>query len=477
MKRLAVATALLTNQPRLMFLDEPTSGLDSSMAAEVIASLRRLQAEDGRTLVVTIHQPSMQVYSAFNKLLLLSGGRVAYFGPASQEPLEFFIDCGFPYEQGFNIAEYFIDTVTKSAGTANDACKKYECSFLSKKNAEEVQQITSIKLPLNALTINSESKSTPGRGKDSPYAHGILTELAIMIKYKEIPRWRYAIFWFTRLGLYVILAGLLSAFFWQQSYAMDGILNRNGILFISTILPSFMAQVHVEEIKFEREVYTREFHDSYYRPSNYVLAKILAELPMTILSSVAFSSILYWCVDLDHAAASFAFFCLAAFTNFTIAQLIGCSISAAVPGDVGPAALLPILSTLMMLVGGFFVRASTIQPIWKWLYRISYVQWSWSSIMVNEYHAREFYDHCDSETGGLDGLINQLALPESSVRLLRLFFSNQSSCDPITGVSILRTFNLEDRNRFTSLLYAALSIPVFYATFYYGVSRVRHEKR
>ena len=97
--------------------------------------------------------------------------------------------------------------------------------------------------------------------------------------------------------------------------------------------------------------------------------------------------------------------------------------------------------------------------------------------MVNEYAGRLFYDHCGSETGGLDDLLEQLSLPESSVRLLRLFFSNQNECEPINGDSVLTTFGLEGRNKFTSLLYAALSIPVYFAIFYAGVKCIRHERR
>lgn len=94
--------------------------------------------------------------------------------------------------------------------------------------------------------------------------------------------------------------------------------------------------------------------------------------------------------------------------------------------------------------------------------------------MVNEYDKREFYDHCDSE--GANELLDQLALPDSSRRILNLLLGTQA-CTAITGESILRPFELTSRNKFISLGYAACSIPVFFTFFYLGVSRVRHEKR
>ena len=78
MKRLALASELLTN-PSLMFCDEPTSGLDSFTSATVVDALKQL-AQEGRTVICTIHQPSSQIYAEFDRLLLMAEGKMAYLG-------------------------------------------------------------------------------------------------------------------------------------------------------------------------------------------------------------------------------------------------------------------------------------------------------------------------------------------------------------------------------------------------------------
>eukprot|EP00923_Selenidium_pygospionis_P046747 GHVN01080745.1.p1 GENE.GHVN01080745.1~~GHVN01080745.1.p1 ORF type:complete len:681 (+),score=110.51 GHVN01080745.1:40-2043(+) len=77
-KRVSIATQLLTN-PSIIFADEPTSGLDSPIAVSVCEILNFL-AYSGRTVITTIHQPSTAVFEMFNKVLLLSEGRMIYFG-------------------------------------------------------------------------------------------------------------------------------------------------------------------------------------------------------------------------------------------------------------------------------------------------------------------------------------------------------------------------------------------------------------
>eukprot|EP00887_Chlorella_sp_A99_P000995 scaffold5.g995.t1 len=62
-------------------LDEPTSGLDARAAGIVMDAIRST-VDTGRTVVATIHQPSLDIFEAFDELLLLKpGGRTVFFGP------------------------------------------------------------------------------------------------------------------------------------------------------------------------------------------------------------------------------------------------------------------------------------------------------------------------------------------------------------------------------------------------------------
>jgi ABC-type multidrug transport system ATPase subunit len=93
-KRVNIAMELLSD-PSVLFLDEPTSGLSSHDAYHVMQLLRRL-ADSGKTIITTIHQPSIDIFKQFDSLIMVSrdkgdkAGMLVYFGPAYPESIQFF---------------------------------------------------------------------------------------------------------------------------------------------------------------------------------------------------------------------------------------------------------------------------------------------------------------------------------------------------------------------------------------------------
>ncbi|KAL0330278.1 UNVERIFIED_CONTAM: ABC transporter G family member 32 [Sesamum radiatum] len=66
-KRLTIAVELVAN-PSIVFMDEPTSGLDARAAAIVMRAVRNI-VDTGRTIVCTIHQPSIDIFESFDEAI------------------------------------------------------------------------------------------------------------------------------------------------------------------------------------------------------------------------------------------------------------------------------------------------------------------------------------------------------------------------------------------------------------------------
>ncbi len=98
-KRVNLAMELLTD-PAVLFLDEPTSGLSSEDSLRVMTLLRQL-ADSGKSILLTIHQPSLDAYRLMDHLVVISKdpqgtdpGRLVYYGPAYPDAITFFNSQG-----------------------------------------------------------------------------------------------------------------------------------------------------------------------------------------------------------------------------------------------------------------------------------------------------------------------------------------------------------------------------------------------
>jgi ABC-type multidrug transport system ATPase subunit/pSer/pThr/pTyr-binding forkhead associated (FHA) protein len=89
-KRVNVALELLT-KPSLLFLDEPTSGLDPGLDKSVMELMSGL-AKDGRTVIIVTHSV-INLDVCDRLLVLVPGGRVAFYGPPA-DGLRYFQKAG-----------------------------------------------------------------------------------------------------------------------------------------------------------------------------------------------------------------------------------------------------------------------------------------------------------------------------------------------------------------------------------------------
>lgn len=105
-KRVSIAHEMLID-PSLLILDEPTSGLDATAAYRLVATLGGLAAK-GKTVVMSVHQPSSRAYQMFDELLVLAEGRCIYFGKRA-EAMGYFESVGFAPSFAMNPADFLLD--------------------------------------------------------------------------------------------------------------------------------------------------------------------------------------------------------------------------------------------------------------------------------------------------------------------------------------------------------------------------------
>ena len=178
LKRLSIAVEAVT-LPELIFLDEPTSGLDSSISLEVMDAVRRLCNSGGRSAVCTIHQPSVNVFGLFDRLLLLSEGRVVYEGDAGAAK-PYFERLGYRPEEGSSNPADFICEVAGGAvcggGTTRTSAlenltSRLQGSWKGSLRRRRRGPVTPFSQPRPRASLK-KSTTTTGRGNSKPSSIG-----------------------------------------------------------------------------------------------------------------------------------------------------------------------------------------------------------------------------------------------------------------------------------------------------------------
>lgn len=120
-KRLSIAVELV-DDPSILFLDEPTTGLDSSSSTQCIRLLKRL-AQEGKTIICTIHTPSALILRMFDQLYAMADGCCIYQG-SSENLVPFLNDLGLVCPELYNPSDFLLEVSTNEYGPQNDRLVK-----------------------------------------------------------------------------------------------------------------------------------------------------------------------------------------------------------------------------------------------------------------------------------------------------------------------------------------------------------------
>ncbi len=125
-RRLVVGIELVTlpESGAVLLVDEATSGLDSANAMRVVTALQRL-AQQGHSVVCTVHQPRANLFKMFSSVMLMAQGRVVYVGN-TETVLSYFGALGFQCPTFENPADFLLDVLDPPTIDEKEQCERDE---------------------------------------------------------------------------------------------------------------------------------------------------------------------------------------------------------------------------------------------------------------------------------------------------------------------------------------------------------------
>ncbi|XP_062018350.1 pleiotropic drug resistance protein 2-like [Rosa rugosa] len=395
-KRLTIAVELVAN-PSIIFMDEPTSGLDARAAAIVMRTVRNT-VDTGRTVVCTIHQPSIDIFEAFDELFLMKrGGQVTYAGPLGRQSyklVEYFEAIpGVPkIKEGYNPATWMLEVSSAAVETQLniDFAEIYANSELYKRNQDLIKEL-----------------STPQPGtKDlyfpTQYSQTFLTQCKACFWKQHWSYWRNSRYNAIRFFMTVCIGILFGVIFWSkgdQINKQQDLINLLGATYAAVLfLGASNASAVQSVVAVERTVFYRERAAGMYSELPYAFAQVAIETIYVAIQTFVYSCLLYSMIGYNWKVEKFLYFYYFIFMCFTYFSMYGMMVVALTPGHQIAAIVMSFFMSFWNLFSGFLIPRPLIPIWWRWYYWGSPVAWTIYGIFGSQ--VGDLKKEIDLPTGG-----------------------------------------------------------------------------
>ncbi|XP_021295214.1 ABC transporter G family member 29-like isoform X2 [Herrania umbratica] len=382
-KRLTIAVELVAN-PSIIFMDEPTSGLDARAAAIVMRTVRNT-VDTGRTVVCTIHQPSIDIFEAFDELLLMKrGGQVIFFGPLgpnSQKIVEYFEAIpGIPkIKEKYNPATWMLE-VSSAAVEARlgiDFAEHYKSSSLYQQNQALVEELS--RPPQGAKDLYFTTQ----------YSVSMWGQFKCCLWKQFKTYWRTPEYNLVRFGFTLVAALMVGSIFWRVGTKMKDATQLTMITGAMYIAVMFLGVTNCQTVQpvvaIERTIFYRETAAGMYSAFPYALAQVIAEIPYVLTQSSYYALIIFAMIKFKWTAKKFFWFLFVNFFTFLYFTFYGMMTVAITPNVHVAAILAAAFYALFNLFSGFFIPRPRIPGWWIWYYWICPVAWTIYGLITSQY--------------------------------------------------------------------------------------------
>ena len=383
-KRLSIACELISSPP-VIILDEPTSGLDSYQAGQVTDTLRKL-ADSGKTVIAVIHQPSQSVFAKFDDLLLVSEGKLMYYGEVSKVR-NYMMNLGYDCAKDTGTAEYVLEVISRTNGGPEEQ---------EKSNKRLNQLAEAARSSVDKMSFGSSAlapghkhhhKLKIGKERNLPGAN-IFRQFKLLLAraFHETSRGKLAM---TIKVVQQVTLGFVYGGIYKVKDDQASVMDRFGLLSLIAIGGMNMALAStIRSFTKEKTIVTGEMANGMYRTLPYFLAKAISEIPLVGVYNAIFATIIYPLAGLQKG--KFKKF-IGVTTMHTLAgEAAGLVVGAVSPSSDVALSIFPALIVLNIIFDGRNISEENTPKVLRWLPKISLVRWGFEGLSVNEFNGLEF---------------------------------------------------------------------------------------
>eukprot|EP00644_Phytophthora_capsici_P019764 jgi/Phyca11/512156/fgenesh2_kg.PHYCAscaffold_341_\ len=381
----------------VMMMDEISTGLDSAATFDIITTQRSIAKKFRKTVVISLLQPSPEVFELFDDVVILNEGQVMYHGSRA-EALGYFESLGFKCPPRRDAADFLLDLGTTKQvqyevevaqgisipRTASDFADVFQRSSFYHELRADLEE------PVHPSLIHDKQLHMDAQPE---FHQNFWDSTALLVRRQMKVTLRNSAAIVGRLVMNTIMGLLYSSVFYQFNPTNAQLVM--GVIFASVLCLSLGQSAQIPTVMAAREVFYKQRRANFFRTASYVLSSSASQLPSIVLGTAVFGSIVYWmCGFVDTIGAFFLFLLMLGITSAAFSAFFFFLASAAPNYSVAnPISSVSIL--FFILFGGFVITKDQIPDYLIWVYWVNPIAWCVRALAVNQYSDSAF-DQCVS---------------------------------------------------------------------------------
>ena len=290
-RRVSIAIQILTD-PKILLLDEPTSGLDAFTASSIMEVLQKM-ANEGRTIILTVHQARSDLFTRFGNVLLLARGGFPVYSGKGDHMLSYFGSLGHTCPEATNPADFALDLVTVDLQHATrEAVSRDKVRSL----------ITSWTSNDGVIARQTSNIATPAElGSLRRQMNPFRVTFPLVLHRSSINLRRLPAILTARVAQITSMGVILALFFAPLKNDYRAVQSRMG--FVQEIAALYFVGMlqNIAIYPNERDVFYREQDDGAYSVEVFLLSYTLLEIPFEIIASILFGILGAYAINLQQS--------------------------------------------------------------------------------------------------------------------------------------------------------------------------------
>ncbi|KAF1977467.1 ABC drug exporter AbcA [Bimuria novae-zelandiae CBS 107.79] len=403
-KRVSIAEASLSKAP-LQCWDNSTRGLDSANAVEFCKTLRMETEINGATACVAIYQAPQAAYDVFDKALVLYEGRQIYFGPTTSAK-QFFINMGFECPDRQTDADFltsmtsplervvrpgFEDRVPR---TPDEFAQRWKDSPERAALVAQIQEYEQ-KYPVGGPQLEKfkesrKAQQAKGQRIKSPYTLSYIQQINLCLWRGFRRLFSDPTITLTALIANMIMGLVVASVFYNLPSDTSSFFSRGALIFFAILMNAFSSALEILALYAQRPIVEKHSRYALYHPSAEAFASMLTDMPYKILNCIGFNLVLYFMTNLRREPGYFFFFLLVSFLLTLVMSMFFRSIASLSRSLVQALAPAAILILALVMFTGFTIPPNYVLGWSVWIRYLNPVAYAFESLMINEFHDRNF---------------------------------------------------------------------------------------